>query len=266
MKIKYFIFFFLCVIFMTLTVNAEKKDVTYHYKFNLSNGAEQNFWIKVDSKGTLTKQFKSGDTLTEGITINYPSTGFDKLFTDLVYKKGDFLPDSPNINYCEFSDRIDLYLYRKLCSAGNYSKQIDADSKDEQVVEEETKEPNDSEKPNKPSEKDGIEGLTTGEVCVSPNLKVPLKYIGWILSAIKIIVPLAIIALGVMDFMKAVASTKSDEMQKALKTVILRVIAGIVIFFVPMLVNFFFTLVDQWTNYNTYYSECTKCLFDPKNC
>ncbi|MCI8575799.1 MAG: hypothetical protein HFI09_04950 [Bacilli bacterium] len=115
---------------------------------------------------------------------------------------------------------------------------------------------------------DGIKvsDITLGMVCKSENLKTPLKYIGWLLSAAKIIIPIVIIALGVMDFMKAVASQKQDELSKAIKTVLVRVIAGIIIFLVPAIINFLFTLVDDWAPFDSAYSECTKCLVNPKNC
>lgn len=111
-----------------------------------------------------------------------------------------------------------------------------------------------------------ISDITLGLVCKSDNLKVPLKYIGWTLSIVKIIIPIIIITLGVLDFMKAVASQKAEELSKAVKTVLLRVIAGIVVFLVPAIINFLFTLVDDWTKYDTAYSECTKCLANPRNC
>lgn len=111
-----------------------------------------------------------------------------------------------------------------------------------------------------------ISDITMGRVCKSSNLKTPLKYIGWLLSAAKIIVPIVIIALGVMDFLKAVASQKQDELSKAIKTVFVRVIAGIIIFLVPAIINFLVTLVDEWSSYKTAYSECTECLVNPKNC
>jgi hypothetical protein len=111
-----------------------------------------------------------------------------------------------------------------------------------------------------------VEDITLGKVCASENLKTPLKYIGWLLSAVKIIIPIVIIALGVMDFMKAVASQKQDVLSSSIKTVLVRVIAGIIIFLVPAIINFLFTLVDDWAPFDSHYSECTKCLVNPKNC
>ncbi len=108
--------------------------------------------------------------------------------------------------------------------------------------------------------------ISTGQICRSNNLKMPLKYIGWLISIGKILIPIIIIALGVMDFIKAAASLKQDELPKAIKTVLVRVLAGVIIFLVPTIVNFVFVFIDDWNEYSTSYSECTTCLFNPRKC
>lgn len=111
-----------------------------------------------------------------------------------------------------------------------------------------------------------INNITMGQVCRNTNLKVVLKYIGWLLSAARLIIPIILIVLGVLDFIKAVTSQKPEELTKAMKTLLMRGIAGVVIFFVPVLVHFVFTLVDDWSQYKTAYSECTVCLTNPSKC
>ncbi len=111
-----------------------------------------------------------------------------------------------------------------------------------------------------------INSKDIGVLCSSPNLQKPLSYVGWLLTAARVIVPIIIIVLGAIDFFKVVTSAKGDEVPKALRSLAMRVVAGIVIFFIPALVHFVFTLVDDWSNYATHYSDCTKCLYDPKSC
>lgn len=53
----------------------------------------------------------------------------------------------------------------------------------------------------------------------------------------KYIVPIIIILLGTIDMFKAVTAGKEDEMSKALKTLIKRIIIGILIFLVPVFLN-----------------------------
>lgn len=104
------------------------------------------------------------------------------------------------------------------------------------------------------------------KLCESDNLKKPLKYVGWILTAAKVIIPILIIVFGALDFFKVMVSNKSDEIPKAVKSLVMRVIAGIVIFFIPAIIHFLFALLDDWNDYKSDYSECTKCLYDPKSC
>ena len=72
-----------------------------------------------------------------------------------------------------------------------------------------------------------------------------LRYlINEILMYPKIIIPAIVIGLGTLDFAKAVMASKEDEMKKAQKTFIKRVIIGITIFFVPLIMNVIMYLAD----------------------
>lgn len=104
------------------------------------------------------------------------------------------------------------------------------------------------------------------DLCNSNNLKVPLKYIGWVLVVAKIIIPILIIVMGVIDFFKVITSSKAEDVPKASRSLAMRMIAGVVIFFIPVFIEFFFSLIDDWSDYKTSYSICTKCLFDPGSC
>jgi len=113
---------------------------------------------------------------------------------------------------------------------------------------------------------DNIHDISTNQMCSSDNLKKPLRIIGEVLTIAKIIIPIVIIALGVLDFFKVMTSTKVEDVNKAIRSLFMRIVSGIVIFFVPMLIHFLFTLIDDWNDYSSDYSECTKCLYDPKSC
>lgn len=125
-----------------------------------------------------------------------------------------------------------------------------------------------TEKPKPDIEVDPIPITDTeiNQLCKSNNLKVPLKYVGWILTAAKVIIPILIIIFGAIDFFKVMISNKSDEIPKAIQALVFRVIAGVVIFFIPAMIHFLFALIDDWNDYQSNYSECTKCLYDPKSC
>lgn len=61
---------------------------------------------------------------------------------------------------------------------------------------------------------------------------------------VRIIVPILIIVLGMLDLGKAVIASKEDEMKKAQTTFVKRVIIGVIIFFVPLLVDLIMQLAD----------------------
>lgn len=113
---------------------------------------------------------------------------------------------------------------------------------------------------------DDVTKVKTGDLCKNNNLKIPLKYVGWVLTGAKIIIPILIIIFGVIDFFKIITSGKPEELPKAAQSILMRCIAGVIIFFIPAIINFIFTLVDDFNDYSSSYSECTKCLVNPNDC
>ena len=69
----------------------------------------------------------------------------------------------------------------------------------------------------------------------------PVELIIWIeniLRWVKYIIPIVLIALSILDFIKALASEKEDEMKKAQKHFITRLIAAALIFIMPIILEF----------------------------
>ena len=95
-----------------------------------------------------------------------------------------------------------------------------------------------------------------------------LKLVGWVLTLFKVAIPLIIIAMGMFDFGKAVVAEKEDEIKKQTKRLIYRVIAGIVIFFVPSIVMFIFEQVGDYSTEKDQaaFQVCEDCLLRPSRC
>lgn len=75
-----------------------------------------------------------------------------------------------------------------------------------------------------------------------------------ILKYARIIVPIIVIGLGMLDLAKAVIASKEDEMKKAQKTFVKRLILGVLFFFIPVFVNIIMWLADiVW---NGMYTSC----------
>lgn len=63
-------------------------------------------------------------------------------------------------------------------------------------------------------------------------------------NVVKIVVPILLIILGVIDMVKATASQKEDEMKKAQTTFVKRLISALLVFFVVAIVQFLFNLLS----------------------
>jgi hypothetical protein len=65
-----------------------------------------------------------------------------------------------------------------------------------------------------------------------------ILWIANIIRWVKYIVPVAVIVLGILDFIKAISAAKEDEMKKAQQRFIRRLIAAALIFIVPFIIEF----------------------------
>jgi len=94
------------------------------------------------------------------------------------------------------------------------------------------------------------------------------QVVGWILWVFKIAIPILIIVFGMIDLGKAVVASKDDEIKKALKQLMLRAVAGVVIFFIPNLVGLIFSMVGSWSEVEGEYKVCEHCIVHPggENC
>ena len=96
------------------------------------------------------------------------------------------------------------------------------------------------------------------------SLKV-FQVIGYILMLIKIIVPLILIILGSIDFGKASMSGDDKAVKDAAVQFAKRVLIGLIVFFVPTVLDFFLSLVNGVSDTAAKFSECTNCIFSPTN-
>ena len=106
--------------------------------------------------------------------------------------------------------------------------------------------------------------LTSNGPCT--KLKSPLKFLGYILLIVKIIIPLILIVFGIIDLFKAVTGGKDGEISKSLKSFMFRIIGGVAIFFVPTIISFIFTLVDGFDQVQSEYELCQKCILNVSQC
>lgn len=92
------------------------------------------------------------------------------------------------------------------------------------------------------------------------------KIFGYLINALKVLVPVLIIVLGSVDLGKAVVAQNEDEMKKATQLLIKRVIAGIIIFFIPTIVSLIFKIASNYSVYFNNGSGCIQCITKPGSC
>lgn len=81
-----------------------------------------------------------------------------------------------------------------------------------------------------------------------------VDFINEIMKWIRIFVPILLIGLGILDFTKATFSKNEDDMKKSREKFIKRIIAAVLVFLVPMFVNFILDLANSvwsWINPET---------------
>lgn len=100
--------------------------------------------------------------------------------------------------------------------------------------------------------------------CDDNNIRTVLKIAGYVLLIAKLVIPLLIIGYGVMDMYKTVIDKDEKSLQKQFKMLIIRVITGLVVFFIPSLVNAVFKMSDRLDIVETeQYLTCASCVLDP---
>lgn len=81
----------------------------------------------------------------------------------------------------------------------------------------------------------GIENFSDTECGFSSRL---LVWLSNIMRWIKYILPIGVIVLGILDFIKAIGSDKEDEMKKAQGRFVKRLIAAALVFIIPFVIEF----------------------------
>ena len=95
------------------------------------------------------------------------------------------------------------------------------------------------------------------------NLKPVLGIVGWVLTGIKIIEPIVLIVVGMIDMTKALAGKDEDTIKKAQKALGKKAIAAVVVFLIATMVGVLMSLVGG----EAYRAEaCRECLNSPWNC
>lgn len=85
--------------------------------------------------------------------------------------------------------------------------------------------------------------------------------ISFAVNLLKIATPIVLIIVGIITLVKAVAATKEDEIKKAQNSLIKKVIASVMVFFVVSVVQFVILRVADKTEHGSI-SSCMSCFLN----
>lgn len=92
------------------------------------------------------------------------------------------------------------------------------------------------------------------------------QIVGYVLLVFKIVIPLLLIILGMLDLGKAVIASKDDEIKKSITSLVKRAIAAVVIFLLPTIVSFLIGVIGGFNEEaKEDYDICRKCIVNPNN-
>lgn len=93
------------------------------------------------------------------------------------------------------------------------------------------------------------------------------QVVGYVLLIFKIVIPILLIILGMIDLGKAVVASKDDEIKKSIKSLMWRAIAAVVIFFVPTLISLIMGLVSNFgdSGAKSDFEICRTCISNPRD-
>lgn len=91
------------------------------------------------------------------------------------------------------------------------------------------------------------------------NKKIP-EITSWIITIAQILVPVILVIMGSIDFVKAISSQKEDEIKKGMQIFIKRLIVAIIIFFVVVLAKFVVSLFSSGKDESQSIIKCIDCF------
>lgn len=103
--------------------------------------------------------------------------------------------------------------------------------------------------------------------CDDDNIKIALRFFGYLLMVAKVAIPLIIIVMGTIDLFKSVIDKDEKSFAKQLKILIMRIVAGIFVFFLPSIIYALFGISSDLNIVSEdKYKGCIDCVLKPTIC
>ncbi|NLL01507.1 MAG: hypothetical protein GX265_00565 [Mollicutes bacterium] len=104
------------------------------------------------------------------------------------------------------------------------------------------------------------------DICKEDDIIKALTFIGYLLFFVKLLVPFIIILIGTMDYYKSVTASKDDSLKEQTQKFLKRIVIGILVFFIPTIINTFLVFFSNYSETIAGFQQCTECLLDPISC
>lgn len=110
------------------------------------------------------------------------------------------------------------------------------------------------------------ETVTSGELhfCGYAGTRRALKIVGYAITIIKILLPILIMYSVIKDLFTTMISGKPEELSKLVSPTIKRIIAALVIFFIPTVISSTFNMLGFGDEGEL--EPCFTCVLDTANC
>lgn len=109
-----------------------------------------------------------------------------------------------------------------------------------------------------------LEGGHIGDnVCAEENVMKALRLVGYLLLIARLMVPIIIIIMGTLDLYKSVTGGSSESMIKQGKSLLIKVMIGVLIFVFPSFLNWLVLALTSNDNGN---AQCVTCVLEPTKC
>ena len=101
--------------------------------------------------------------------------------------------------------------------------------------------------------------------CSEPSIKKVLKFFGFMILILKFLVPIIIIVKGMFLFYNAMVKGGTDDLSKNAKELGIKIVIGLLVFFIPSLLEGILGLYNGFSSVKSEYTDCAECLLDPVN-
>lgn len=109
--------------------------------------------------------------------------------------------------------------------------------------------------------------VSLAEFCNKDNVVTTMKFIGYLFMIVKILIPTIIIVVGFVNLFKIITSGKEEDVKKYVKSIVIRIGLGILIFLLPSIIELIYNTANKiiTDSETTESSNCVNCILDPLN-